>query len=107
MKRIIETNIDQIVPGTMIGGDVLDLRGNMLVKAGVMLDAKLMDKLKSRGVSVIPVLHEFSLTPDEINRKSAEVRQRLDQRFRAVAGEPLMQELKAQLLKYRISGLNS
>ncbi len=106
MKNIIETHIDQVIFGTLIGGDVLDLRGNMLVKVGATLDEALVGKLKSRGVSVVPVLHEIRLTPEEINARTAEIEKRLAQRFRAVTAEPLMQELKEQLRKFRVRGLS-
>jgi len=106
MKKVIETRLDQVLPGSLIGGDILDLRGNMLVKAGTTLNEALVGKLKSRGVSVVPVLHEICLTPAEINTKTVEIEQRLAQRFRAVTSEPLMRELKEQLRTFRIRGLS-
>lgn len=106
MKKVTETQIEQVPPGALAGGDVLDMRGNMLVKAGTTLDESLLGKLKTRGISIVPVLHEISLTPEELRVKTAEVEARLTQRFRAVASMPLMQELKEQLRNFRIRRLS-
>ena len=106
MKKILETRIEQVSPASVLGGDVLDLRRNMLVKAGTTMDQALLGKVKSRGVGIVQALHEIRLTAEELRVKTAEIEQRLALRFRAVATEPLMQELKAQLRNFRIRGLS-
>lgn len=87
--------------GDKVGKDVLDLKGNLLLKAGTVLTADMIERIKARMVDSIFIEDAGSqLSAEEIAKKEAEIDQALDEMFKDVAANPLMALLRESARKY-------
>jgi len=90
--------------GAVLGRDVLDTRGRLLLGKGAVLDARARDFLRQRGIASVSVVDAAVLSSEEQAAWAAEIAARLARRFRQVADDPAMQALHQLLRDYRLGG---
>jgi hypothetical protein len=100
-KAVALLPIERAALGMRLARDVLDINGRRLLAAGTELSAGNLGSLRQRGIRVLAV--EQLLSPDSAAERRAAISARLDARFREVAHDPLMQELKQALLAHRLT----
>ncbi|MBI2899557.1 MAG: hypothetical protein HYY17_05190 [Planctomycetes bacterium] len=88
--------IEEAKPGMRVAKDVLDLRGNLLYKAGTEISLQILETLRGRNVTHLfledsPGLGSAGVDPE---KRAAEVDAELDRVFADVASHPVMGALK-------------
>jgi hypothetical protein len=84
--------LDEIAPGMVLAQPVLDARGNLIVPADTPLTAELADRLRARNIDSVTVKTEGQSSG---GGNPEEVKARLDRVFSDVAGNELMDALRA------------
>jgi len=102
MKAICQQPLDQTQPGETLGRDVLDAQGNCLLAAGAELSANTLALLQRRGIKGVAIVRENTLTAEQQEALQQAIEQQLEQRFREVRDDPIMQQLQALLRDYRL-----
>ncbi|KAF0191818.1 MAG: hypothetical protein FD165_1541 [Gammaproteobacteria bacterium] len=105
MKKCVEVVLGDVDESAILALDVTDAKGVCLMPAGTMLGEKTLKRLASRGVKKVSIYREETSTPEEQEKKRQEVARQLDERFRKVANDLLMEQLKAVLLEYRLNNI--
>ncbi len=93
--------IENAKAGTVVSEDVLNDKGNILVREGTELTESMIKKIRSLGISVISVNEEDSKKGD--NKDSSESfapLEELDKRFSNVREDPIMEEIRYAVLEY-------
>lgn len=97
--------IGEVPGGAQLAMDLEDDRGRVLMKEGTRLTDEKRAALARRGVEHVVVYEENALSDEEVATRRAEITARVEARFAAVAGQPLMDRLKEVLLDYRLEVL--
>ena len=84
--------LDEIAPGMVLAQPVLDARGSLIVPADTPLTAELAERLRSRNIESVTVKTEDASSG---GGDPEEVKARLDRAFADVAGNELMDALRA------------
>ena len=94
---MIEKRRDELEPGMVLARDVIDAGGRVLLKAGEELDPSSLAWLERFDVASVFVKGgdepAFRQAPEEI-----------EERFRRVKGDPLMERIKAELVSILTGG---
>jgi hypothetical protein len=105
VKKCVEVALHDAAADSILALDVTDAKGLCLMPAGTMLTRKILTRLAARGVKSVSIYRDETSTPEQRQGRREEIARQLEQRFRRVADEPLMKQLKASLLKYRIGNI--
>jgi|GEM_PF-3145627 len=86
-KRYVVRNvkIDEAGPGSVVGKDILNPQGQMILAKGSRLEADLIDRLKRLGVSSIPIETEEEaarVDPKALEEKMQGVDTLIERKFR-------------------------
>lgn len=95
----------EVMPGMALANDVTDAQGNRLLGAGTALTERHLEQLARRGVETVEVLARLELSEEELTRRRAAIEAELEQRFRKVADQPLMRQLRALVLEHRMESM--
>ncbi|MCW8918797.1 MAG: hypothetical protein OQL08_08290 [Gammaproteobacteria bacterium] len=102
MMRIEQRPLAQVAAGEVVAADVVDGQGNMLLGAGGVVNARILEQLARRGVVSLPLLVEVALSAEEVAARRAALEAQLDEQFACVRGQPLMEQLLQTVLRYRL-----
>ena len=105
MKAITEVMMSEAVVGKELATDLKDGNGNLVLLAGTILSAKVLEKLKARGIQSINLLQETGLSEEKKEITKQQHEKQLATLFRQVVDIPLMQELRKVLLIHRLRDL--
>lgn len=97
-----ELAIEDVSPGDVLGADVLDARGAVLLPAGSSLTEHTLDRLRGRDIDTLVIV-----SPESAEAKAARyaaMHERLDHLFRKVADDPVTVRLKQAILQMRCAG---
>jgi hypothetical protein len=99
--------IEEAGPGLKVARDVVDLRGNLLYKAGTELTLDVIDKIRQRNVTHLFVddLPGAPAAAIDIATRQAQVDADLDKTFADVAANPVMMALRESAKRYLKSKL--
>lgn len=100
MMRIEQTPLQAAAEGMTVAADVRDAQGILLVGAGTVLTARLIEQLVRRGIESLPLAVSRVLTEEE----RAAVTAQLAERFSCVRGQPLTERLLELMLHHRLEG---
>ncbi len=93
--------LDQAKDGMKLAQDVKDPAGNLLIKAGTVLNQAGIDRIKTRNVMNITIEEGPSLlTPEQKAQKKLELEAELGAMFADVRSQPLMNALYEAALRY-------
>lgn len=94
--------IEDVSPGAKIAKDVTDSRGSLLFKAGVEVNASLLERLRARNISHVWVEEAAGggLTEQDIEAKKSQIGAELDAIFAEHADKPLMMGLRDAAKRY-------
>jgi len=101
---------DEAKPGQRVARDVVDLRGNLLFKAGTSLDAALIASCRERNISHLFVEEDASgtsVTPADLEMKKEAVAKDVDRMFSGVDSAPVMAALRESSKRYLIAKLTA
>ncbi len=99
MSRRVQLSVDELESGMLLGADLCNHTGNLLLKKGERLSDDTILWLKRLGIETVSVLveeQEDVITPEA--RKDIE--EQLSHRFRRVAEVPLMCEIRQAFQRY-------
>lgn len=102
MMRIEQRPLAQVAAGEVVAADVVDGQGNMLLGAGGVVNARILEQLTRRGVVSLPLLVEVTLSAEEVAARRVALEAQFDERFACVRGQPLMEQLLQTVLRYRL-----
>ncbi len=106
MKDKQHIELQQAEPGMILAQDLLDSAGHPLITADTTLTESRLVGLQRRNIHSLVVWSTQDLDPQQVAARRAAVQAQLDQRFRQVEQEPIMQKLKAILLDSRLERLS-
>ena len=95
-------NLDECTDGMRLADGVIDENGMMLVSADTPINDKLLAKLANLGVENVTIIVEEQLSDEEKLRLQKEIEEQVNDRFRNVADNPLMQQLRDAIIQFRI-----
>jgi hypothetical protein len=104
--RLVKT--DEARPGQKVSRDVVDLRGNLLFKAGTALSPALLASCKERNISHLFVDEESAggpLSPADVELKKEAIAKDVDRMFRGVDSTPAMAALREASKRYLVGKL--
>lgn len=104
-SEITHIPLERATPGLILGEDLLDPSGHILLPAGVVLTDAMLSSLRRRGIAELAIAVEPTTAPEELARREAQVRQRLAHLFRKAGDDILMQTLARVVLEYRLEAL--
>jgi hypothetical protein len=104
INRFKVVALDDASAGMVLGAEVRDPQGNVLLAAGSQLTEALMRALQRRGVESVRI-EDRSATPQELAAERERVRQRLAQLFRKPHPGAADALLREQLVAYRMEAL--
>ena len=102
MEILTQHALSNAPEGAVLGRDVLDTKGRLLLGKGAVLDARARELLRRHGVAGVTVVAEAMLSSGQQAARAAEIAARLARRFRQVADDPAMQALHRLLRDYRL-----
>ncbi|MCE9582738.1 MAG: hypothetical protein K8T20_09615 [Planctomycetes bacterium] len=88
--------LDKVSPGMKTATPVVDAGGALLVREGAEITPELLERLRSRKITVIDVLPQGGPPPSAARRIAADpavVEAELQHAFEKVAGQPVMKAL--------------
>ena len=101
---------DEAKPGQRVARDVVDLRGNLLFKAGTSLNPALLASCKERNISHLFVEEDaagVAASPADLEMKKEAVSKDVDRMFSGVDSGPVMAALRESSKRYLIGKLTS
>jgi hypothetical protein len=105
MRTVKVMPLASVSAGTELGGDLLDGSGRRLLPAGAILTDASIRLLAKRGIESVQVLVTVQLDPARQASLRAEIEDRLEQRFRNIGAEPVMQTLREVLMAHFMKGI--
>lgn len=94
-------NIDNVTEGMILSEEVLNEKGEVLLKKGTILTKNLIRKLKSLGILGVHVKgEEENDGPDNTLPSLDTELKELEYRFSEVKDNEIMEELKATVIEY-------
>ncbi|MGE4158662.1 MAG: hypothetical protein AB7F75_06155 [Planctomycetota bacterium] len=84
--------IAEVKEGCKVSLEVVDAKGNVLIKAGTLLSQQWIDRLKSRGVEFLEI-EDASGTGSSSTASMADLESHLKMVFMPVLGKPHMKAL--------------
>ncbi|RFC34039.1 MAG: hypothetical protein DID92_2727744608 [Candidatus Nitrotoga sp. SPKER] len=94
-------SLDQILPGMVLGEEVMS-GSNLLLPLGTVIQDAHIDSLRRCGVSEIVVLVPSEPSTAEINEQREVLRERVERLFRRASSNVTMQALRRAVLEYRL-----
>ena len=104
--RLVKT--DEARPGQRVARDVVDLRGNLLFKAGTLLTPPLLGSCRERNISHLFVDENApgaSLSPADLELKKEAIARDVDRMFEGADGTPTMKALREASKRYLMAKL--
>mgnify|MGYP001036742730 CR=1 FL=1 len=98
MKKLLATK--ELKPGMVLGEDVKNFQGVLLLKNGTFLDEKKIKLLKTWGVDLVSVISQENDTNSTNTEKVSQTIKLLEHRFSPHNENPLMQKLKEIGIEY-------
>ncbi|VAX07068.1 hypothetical protein MNBD_GAMMA25-778 [hydrothermal vent metagenome] len=102
MKVKKQIKLEQAETGQSLSDDVCDAQGNCLMAAGVELNMAMLKRLQDRGVEILVVWEEQTLSETELAEQQVAIKARLAHRFRQMQDKPVMIRLHDVLLSYQM-----
>lgn len=97
--------LEQAMPGMVLGADVLDAHGAVLLAAGGEISESMLSALRRRGVQQVSVLVQTVLTEAEREARKEAMRARLNHLFRHAGEGAADRFLRQAVLEYRMEQL--
>lgn len=87
--------VEEAKAGSKVAKDVIDPKGNLLLKKDTVLTDDILQKVKNRNVThlIIEDSNASSLTEEQIKQKEDEIDKSLDDMFNGTLENPLMASL--------------
>ena len=104
--RLVKT--DEAKAGQRAARDVLDLRGNLLFKAGTPLDAALLASCKQRNISHLFIEEDGGapvLSPGDPEAKMDAIARDVDRMFKGADSTPVMAALREASKRHLLAKL--
>ncbi|MDO9226572.1 MAG: hypothetical protein Q8M09_16015 [Pseudomonadota bacterium] len=97
--------LEHVTPGMLLGGDVIDANGAVLLAAGSALSESLLAALGRRGIRQVEVTRVEQLSESEREARREAVRARLAHLFRGAGETEAGRFLFEVVLDYRMEQL--
>lgn len=107
MKIVRTVPLAEAEEGMVLAADVCDDAGQVLLSEKIGLTAARIASLAKRGVGVVQVEEEKTMTEEEMEALRADMRRRVEHVFRHAEGDPVMIQLKETVLAYRLQGIEA
>ena len=104
--RLVKT--DEAKAGQKVTRDVVDLRGNLLFKAGTSLSLPLLASCRERNITHLFIEDEAPgapLSPVDVEMKKEAIVKDVDRMFSGVDGTPIMVTLREASKRYLVKKL--
>ena len=104
--RLVKT--EEAKPGQKVSRDVVDLRGNLLFKAGTPLTPTLIGSCRERNISHLFVDEEAftgAVSAGDLEMKKEAVIKDVERMFSGVDGSPAMAALREASKRYMVAKL--
>lgn len=102
------TPLDHVAAGAVLGSDLCDDRGMVLLSAGTQLTDSLISSLRRRNVTDVPLATSaHSLSEDEWKEVAADLRRRVGHLFRFAGQGEAVDRLRELVFGYRLSKLHT
>lgn len=101
------TPLESVTPGAILGAELRDARGAVLLSAGTVLTESLISSLSRRGVSHVPLAapaHELS--EEEWMEAASDLRRRVGHLFRHAGQGEAVDRLRELVFGYRLAKLH-
>lgn len=100
MSTIKQIPLEEALPGMLLGDDLRDAAGQVLLPRGSELAESSLCSLARRGIETLAIRIEAPVDESALMARREASRQRLQHLFRQ-AGDPASQELLCLMLEYR------
>lgn len=97
--------IDEVADGDCLAAPVLDANGNVLLPEGKVLNAALIDKLKSLSITELAIVTPHD--EEDLDRLRDEITASVEEIFSKTELDALMLELKNRVLAAKLRDLKS
>lgn len=105
MRIIKIVPLAEAVEGMVLATDVCDEGGQVLLSEKTGLTAARIASLAKRGVGVVQIEEEKTMTEEEVEALRTEVRERVERVFRHAGDDAVMMRLKEVVQAYRLQGV--
>lgn len=94
--------LDQVLPGAVLGDNVQDEAGRVLLRVGAILTESAIETLRRRGVEALTLEVAASHSPEHRAVERLHLEARLQQAFRHAGEGQATRELWQALIEYRL-----
>lgn len=105
MKSIKQMSLESAKPGTRLGYDVLDDKGNRLLAAGSKLTEQALTMLGRRNITHIHIAEDEIKSPEQLDIMRGNIEKSLMHRFRKATASSEMRRFKSILLDFQLAKL--
>ena len=103
-SRFKKIDLDDAAEGMLLGADVLDHQGSVLLPKGAPLTESLLNSMRRRGIDEVMVIDD-NVSEEQLDLERERQRARLAHLFRHCAQEPAAGQALRALLAYRLESL--
>ena len=100
ISRILQLDLDDVVPGMTLSDTLHDAQGGVLLPQGVVLTEQMLNSLRRRGIDQIFVVND-DISEADLAAEHERVQQRLDQLFKQCKGQGASEPLLQSVMQYR------
>lgn len=95
-------SIDQVLPGAVLGDNVHDDAGRVLLRMGTVLTESSLEALRRRGVETLPVEALAHLSAEHLAHERVRIETRLQEAFRRAGESQANRQLWQAVLEYKL-----
>lgn len=94
--------LDQVLPGAVLGDNVHDDTGRVLLRMGTVLTESSLEALRRRGVETLPVAVVEQHSAEHLAHERARIEARLQEAFRRAGESEANRQLWQAVLEYKL-----
>lgn len=94
--------LDQVLPGTVLGDNVHDEAGRVLLRVGAIVTESSIEALRRRGVESVTVENTEAHSPEHQARARVRLEVRLQEAFRHAGQSEANRQLWQAVLEYKL-----
>ena len=94
--------IDQLMPGVVLGDNVHDEVGRVLLRVGAVVSESAIEALRRRGVTEVTIEHVEKQSPEQWALEKMRIESRLQEAFRRAGESEANRHLWQAVLEYKL-----
>lgn len=92
--------LDQVLPGTVLGDNVNDAAGRVLLRGGTVMTESSIEALRRRGIEAVPVV--VAERAEDVARERLRLETRLQEAFRGAGNGLASRMLRQAAMEFRL-----